>query len=92
VKVTSKEELAKLIPDKDEAAKIAAEVDFSKDYLLVFAWKGSGKDKLDFDVKAEKAEMHVTFKYFPGATADLRQHRHLFVVQKGIVFHPPPKV
>ena len=53
-KVTNAEELAKLVADKDEAAKIAEEIDFAKEYLIVFAWKGSGQDKLEHAIKAEK--------------------------------------
>jgi len=53
-KVTNAEELAKLVADKDEAAKIAKEIDFAKEYLIVFAWEGSGQDRLDHAIKAEK--------------------------------------
>ena len=91
-KVTNAEELAKLVADKDEAAKIAKEIDFAKEYLIVFAWEGSGQDRLDHAIKAEKDELSVSFTYTAGRTRDLRQHLHMYVVKKDVVFKAPPKI
>jgi hypothetical protein len=76
--ITSADELAKAIPDEDAVAKIKKDVDFAKVKLVLFAWEGSGGDKVT--PSTEKDE--VTFTYKAGLTRDLRQHMHLFAVPK----------
>src|SRR5262249_51893601 len=44
--VKSAKELSKVMADKAEEARVNKEVDWDKQYLLVFAWGGSGGDKL----------------------------------------------
>lgn len=78
-KITSAEELAKAIPNKETAEKIGKQVDFSKEYLLLFKWSGSGQDKL----VAGGDDKSVGFAYTPGRTRDLRQHVHLYALAKG---------
>ena len=78
-KVTSKAELAKAIDDKDAADAIAKLVDFDKQYALIFAWAGSGGDKLTAAVEKDA----VVFSVKRGLTKDLRQHAHVFAVVKG---------
>ena len=34
----------------DDLAELKKQVDFEKQYVLVFAWQGSGQDRLEFDV------------------------------------------
>jgi hypothetical protein len=64
-----------------EAAREAVkkQVNFKEQYLLLFAWSGSGQDKLEFDVN----DTEVIFAFTPGRTRDLRRHAHLFVLPKG---------
>ena len=76
-KIMSAEELAKALPGKDVAEKVAKQVDFSKEYLLLFRWSGSGGDQL-----TAGGETKATFAHQRGLTRDLRQHLHLFAVAK----------
>lgn len=76
-KITSAEELAKALPGKDVPEKIGKQVDFSKEYLLLFRWSGSGQDKL-----TAAGEKKATFTLKRGLTRDLRPHVHLFAVAK----------
>ena len=76
-KIMTAEELAKALPGKDVAEKIGKQVDFSKEYLLLFRWSGSGGDQL-----TGSGETTATFAYQRGLTKDLRQHLHLFAVAK----------
>ena len=78
VKIASKEELAKAIEDKDSAAAIAKGVDFEKEYVLIFAWAGSGGDKLSATTEKDA----VVFTLTRGRTKDLRMHAHVFAVAK----------
>src|SRR6185369_267833 len=48
VVITSAGELAKAISDKESVAKVASQVDFTKEKLVYFKWSGSGGDKLSF--------------------------------------------
>ena len=75
--IKSAEELAKAIPDSDAIKK---QVDFTKDDLVLFAWSGSGGDKISarFDAMDKK----TTFTYSLGLTRDLRRHVHLFAIPK----------
>lgn len=80
--VGTAEELEKLIPDKDTRAAITKAVDLTKESLVMFAWSGSGGDKLTFVVeKGEKGPV-VVFGLTRGLTRDLRQHVHTFAVSK----------
>ena len=44
--ITSEEELAKAIADKDAQAAIKKQVDFKTQQVVFFSWSGSGGDKL----------------------------------------------
>jgi len=85
VKVTSKEDLAKAVEDKDTADAITKIVDFDKDYVLIFTWAGSGGDKLT--ATAEKDAVVFTIKR--GLTKDLRQHARVFAVAKDAKWSMP---
>ncbi len=52
-----------------ELAKLEKQVDFDKQIVLVFAWRGSGQDKLTYDV-LESFPEQIVFKYTPGRTKD----------------------
>ena len=67
--------------DKETLATISKTVDFEKHVVLVFAWKGSGQDRMGFQV-AESSPAQVGFTYQPGRTRDLRPHVKVFVVDK----------
>jgi hypothetical protein len=81
--IASMEELAKAFPDNPEAVtKIKDQVDFAKSKLVLFAWSGSGGDKLGFQTEKGDKGLEVTFLYQPGLTRDLRGHTHLFAVPR----------
>ena len=80
--VKSTEEAAKHF-DKEALATLAKEVDFKKQVVLVFAWKGSGGDKLSYDV-AESFPEQIFFSLKPGATDDLRAHSHVFALRSNV--------
>ena len=83
--VKSAEELAKCPVCGDEAEAIKKQVDFSKEKLLVFAWSGSGQDKVDVTGETKDGKTALTVAYTPGKTRDLRRHVKLFVVPKDAV-------
>ena len=49
-----------IVAGKD-AAEIAKQVDFAKEYLVLFRWKGFGQDGVSFTVKEEKDGPVVVF-------------------------------
>jgi hypothetical protein len=81
-KITSAEELAKTVTDKDAQKAIAKQVDFGKEYLLYFAWQGSGGDQITFKATQEKTATKVVFSHKTGMTFDLRPHAHMYVLPK----------
>jgi len=72
----------------EEAAKHFGEkplegVDFKKQIVLLFAWQGSGGDKLEY-VVAESFPEQIMFSMKPGLTRDLRQHVHVFALRSNV--------
>ncbi len=76
------EEAAKYF-DKEGLAALEKKVDFEKQLVLVFAWRGSGQDKLTYDV-AESFPEQIQFKIKPGRTRDLRSHLHVFALRSNV--------
>ena len=77
---------------KSEAARYFAEpqlkqllkkVDFQNQTLLVFAWRGSGQDKMTYTI-AESFPEQITFKILPGRTRDLRSHLKIYAIRKNV--------
>jgi hypothetical protein len=81
VEIKTAEELAKspLFKDDDGRDAIKKQVDFSKEKLVMFAWGGSGGDKL---TGALLKDGKASFTYTAGFTDDLRYHAHAFAVPK----------
>jgi hypothetical protein len=82
-RITSADELAKAIPNKEWQDAILKQVDFTREYLLFFAWAGSGQDRLTFAVINRGKVPAVDVIYRQGLTDDLRSHFRLFAVAKG---------
>ncbi|HEY1190709.1 MAG TPA: hypothetical protein VGE74_23965 [Gemmata sp.] len=80
--IKSAEELAKNAVLKGAAEEVKKLVDFGKEKLLVFAWSGSGQDKVAVTGETEDGKTALTVTYTRGLTRDLRQHVKLFVVPK----------
>jgi len=68
---------------KADLRKIRNTVDFAQQMLVLFAWRGSGGDRLGFDV-AESSPEQITFKFRRGRTRDLRSHVRLFVLRSDV--------
>lgn len=81
--VTTEKELEKAIPDEDTRKRVAKLVDFKEQVLLVFAWEGSGGDKLEY-VVLESFPEQIRFTLKPGATDDLRKHVKLFALRSNV--------
>lgn len=60
----------------EDLALLGREVDFSQQQVLLFAWRGSGQDRLEATLDAGAAR----FTYSPGRTRDLREHHQVFVL------------
>jgi len=63
--------------------ELKKKVDFKQQVLLVFAWSGSGQDKLTVIV-AESYPEQVSFSYERGRTKDLRSHLKLYVLRSKV--------
>ncbi|MBM3983956.1 MAG: DUF4443 domain-containing protein [Planctomycetes bacterium] len=80
--VTIADALAKSPTLKDAADAVKKLVNFEKEKLVVFAWQGSGGDKLSAVAKTVDGKTTVTFLRTLGFTRDLRQHLKVYVVPK----------
>ena len=80
--IKSAEELAKAGVFADAAGRDALkkQIDFAKEKLVVFAWSGSGGDKLTPSLAADGKK--VAFAYKAGLTDDIQRHGHAFAVPK----------
>ncbi|HYV39172.1 MAG TPA: hypothetical protein VE988_26025 [Gemmataceae bacterium] len=78
--IANADELAKAISDQETRAKIAAQVDFTKEKLVYFKWSGSGGDKVSFTTAKAANSVDVTVTYQGGLTRDLRPHHYLLVM------------
>jgi hypothetical protein len=81
-----------VIKTKDDAAKhfgkdaldtIIKHVDFNKQIVLVFAWQGSGGDKLQYSI-LESFPEQVPFTRILGETDDLRSHTRVFALRSNV--------
>ena len=84
IDIRSKKEAAKHFAAAD-LATLMKSVDFEQQIVLVFAWRGSGQDRLEF-VVAESYPEQVFFTLKPGRTRDLRSHAHVYVLRSNVVW------
>ncbi len=82
VELTSLEDAKKHF-EGDLLDQLKAKVDFGNQIVLVFAWRGSGQDKLDY-VVMESFPEQIAFSYRPGRTRDLRPHVHVFALRSNV--------
>ncbi len=80
--IKTEAEAAKLFGEKALEA-LMKQVDFKQQIVLVFAWKGSGQDKLEYDV-AESSPEQITFRIERGRTRDLRPHVKIFALRADV--------
>lgn len=69
--------------DEKALAVLKEKVDFGKQIVLVFAWMGSGQDKLSYVIQESFPEQ-IPFSLQPGRTRDLRQHVRVFVLRSNV--------
>lgn len=70
---------------KDALGALGRQIDFGKQFLLVFAWRGSGGDKLEYTV-AESWPEQVSFTLQRGLTRDLREHTRVFAMRSNVTW------
>ena len=75
--IRSQKEASELLSDTS-AAELARQVDFAKESVVLFAWKGSGQDRL----KASTLNHQTVFSLEPGRTRDLREHVRAYALAK----------
>ncbi len=80
--VKSKEEATKLF-GKEAVATLVKAVDFKKQFVLIFAWRGSGGDQLNYTV-AESFPEQISFSRQFGRTRDLRSHAKVFALRSNV--------
>jgi len=82
LEIRSQEDAAKHF-DAENLAALKKEVDFGKQMVLLFAWRGSGQDRLEYDV-LESFPEQVRLRYQPGRTRDLRPHVKVFILRANV--------
>jgi hypothetical protein len=80
----SVEKAARYLSEED-VARLKKEVDFAQQVVLLFAWQGSGQDRLTYEV-AESSPEKVAFERQPGLTRDLRPHVRVYVVSADVAW------
>lgn len=80
--IKSEEDAAKHFAE-NAVADLKKQVDFKNQIVLVFAWRGSGQDKLTH-VVAESFPEQITFSLVPGRTRDLRPHVHVYALRSNV--------
>lgn len=64
-------------------AKCRDEVDFEKQELFVWMWRGSGQDELECYVSLSDPT-RVLFYFEHGETKDFKKHLHVFAIRKDV--------
>ena len=62
---------------------IKTTVDFEKQFVLIFAWRGSGGDRLSYSV-AESYPEQISFSLKRGRTRDLRPHVKVYALRSNV--------
>ena len=76
--IHSADESAMLFSDRGLAV-LKREVNFKNQKVVLFAWRGSGQDRIEY-VIPEAFPEQIRFTYKRGRTRDLRRHFRVFVV------------
>jgi hypothetical protein len=69
----------------DELARLTRQVDFGKQFVLLFVWRGSGQDRLEMAV-AESYPEQIFFTHKPGRTRDLREHVRAYALRSNVTW------
>jgi len=81
--VLHKVEKAREYFEADAIQALGKKVDFTQQIVLVFAWRGSGQDRLEA-VVAESYPEQITFRLRPGRTRDLRPHVEIYALRSNV--------
>lgn len=81
-KATSPKELETAVADKDARDAIAKQIDFRKEYVVIFHWSGSGGDRVTMTADTKEAVFTRTL----GRTRDLRSHFKVFALPKKMTY------
>ena len=63
---------------KEQAKVIGKKVDLKRQMIFVFAWRGSGGDRLIYDLAKSNPPIYQ-FHFVHGETDDLRKHAYVYV-------------
>jgi hypothetical protein len=69
----------------DQLTELQKKADFKQQLLLIFAWQGSGQDKLTYAI-AESYPEQIFFTYEMGRTRDLRPHQELYLLRTNVTW------
>ncbi len=69
--------------DEAAVAALKKQVDFKRQIVVIFAWQGSGQDRLDIAI-AESFPEQVSFALQPGKTRDLRTHLEIYALRSNV--------
>jgi hypothetical protein len=69
----------------EQLSELQKKADFKQQMLLIFAWQGSGQDKISYAV-AESYPEQIFFTYEMGRTRDLRQHQQLYLLRTNVTW------
>lgn len=86
VKIASGDELKKKVSAGAAQDELKKHVNFTKEYLLVVTWGGSGGDKLAHTVEKGKRGPVAVFKRMHGETDDFRRHQKAYVLPKAMAY------
>ena len=71
--------------DKEALASLKKQVNFKEQQVLLFAWKGSGGDKLEYAV-AESFPEQIFFSYKAGRTDDIKSHVFVYALRSNVTW------
>lgn len=83
IELASAEDAKKHFGEEQHKA-LGKEVDWAKQKVLIFAWRGSGQDRMEAEVDKGEDGPVVKFIYKPGRTRDLRPHIYVFAVSNDV--------
>lgn len=88
--IKSVEDLKKSEVVGGAADELMKQVSFDKEKLVVFAWGGSGGDRLTASIKDADGKTTAVFALKRGLTRDFRRHFHLYVVPRNATVQVVP--
>lgn len=71
---------------ENSSTRLKDTVNWNQQVALVFAWQGSGQDRLRFNV-LESAPEQIAFEFVPGRTRDLRRHCVVFLLRGDVTWN-----